>query len=310
MFKIMVINLLLNLLNNSGCHEKGSLMILFIFAGETNKKARMACEYMISHNGSNIFVTTEGAGEPILLLHSYWGSSELFDSLTTKLSVNYKVIRLDFPGHGRSSSPERVYTFEEFAATIDHVLHQLGIEEPLTIIGHSMGGYASMAFAKRYPERIKAIILMHSPLCNADNHSIILREREAGFLRKGKKELLLRTILETNFAPGNENIFLDEFEKLNRISRKVTIDGALAAIHAINTREDSRQLINTIDIPILVIIGKFDRVYNPDEMMNELSGVPAVKTIILSKSGHLGFIEEEKAVFTALIAFLKSNIPF
>jgi pimeloyl-ACP methyl ester carboxylesterase len=266
----------------------------------------MNSEYYINHNEFVTFVKVEGEGIPILLLHSYWGSSELFDLPCSQLSINYKVIRLDFPGHGRSTSPESVFTFDEFASTIDFILQQLDINEQLNIIGHSMGGYAAMAFAKRYPQKIKALILMHSPLCNADNHSIKLREREAGFLRKGKKELLLRTTLETNFAPGNEILFAEAFKKLNRISREVTTDGALAAIHAINSREDSRQLIKSAGIPILIVIGKYDRVYRPDDMLKEISDLPAVKTIFLEKSGHLGFIEEEEILFSGLTEFLKS----
>ena len=264
----------------------------------------MSIQTKILHNNFEIFVNVDGEGEPLLLLHSYWGSSELFDSLAEKLATYFKVIRFDFPGHGKSAAPKKDYTFNEFAPTIDYLLTQISIDDKILLVGHSMGGYASMAFAKQFSERVKKLVLMHSPLCDADAKSIKLREREAALLQHGRKEIFLRTILPTNFAPGNETKFENAFDKINKISREVTLEGALAAIHAINLRDDSRQNIKRLNIPKLIIIGKFDKVYDPEDMMKETIELSDTKVLLLNQSGHLGFLEEEKIVVKNLLAFL------
>lgn len=262
-------------------------------------------ELCFNHAGINIHTRIDGEGIPIMLLHSYWGSSALFDPLVSHLvQRQFKIIRIDFPGHGNSSSPTGPYTFNELSASVSFVLQQIGIDKPLPVIGHSMGGYLAMAFTKNYPQKVKALVLMHSPLCKADDQSIKLREREAAFLKKGKKELLLRTTLPTNFAPGNETRFAEAFGQLSRISRQVTLEGALAAIHAINHREDFREYFKSTELPLLIIIGQHDRVYDAAMMRAEAVAIPASQHIILCQSGHLGFIEESGEVTWALITFL------
>jgi len=62
-------------------------------------------EQIIESEGYNIFVKTQGEGPPVLLLHSYLGSLNLFDDLANELSKNRTVIRIDLPGHGDSSTP-------------------------------------------------------------------------------------------------------------------------------------------------------------------------------------------------------------
>ena len=261
-------------------------------------------EQVIELEGYRIFTKTEGKGLPLLLLHSYWGDHTLFDQLAGDLSRKWQVIRIDLPGHGNSGVPPVDYTFDKFAVVINEVLVRLNVQEKVSVIGHSMGGYAALAFAVKYPERMASLVLMHAPVRAADIQSIRLREREGRLLLKGKKELLLQLTIPSNFAPGNSGKLEKEMQMLNQTSSKVTMEGALGSIHAINHRSNYLPEMLNAQYPILFIIGRHDQVYSPDIQLNDAGKLPNAEVLMLENSGHLGFLEEETLVFERLEKFL------
>ncbi len=252
-----------------------------------------------------IFTKTEGEGAPLLLLHSYWGNLTLFDQLARDLSQNWQVIRIDLPGHGNSGVPPVGYTFGKFAVVLNELLIRLNISKKVSIIGHSMGGYAAMAFAAIYPERIASLVLMHSPVRAADIQSIKLREREGRLLSKGKKELLLQLTIPSNFASENIDSMGNALTMLNQSSAFVTPEGALGSIFAINHRVNSLPMLQSAQYPILIIIGRHDKVYGPDLQLNDATLIPKAEVLLLNHSGHLGFMEEEQLVYLRLRIFLE-----
>jgi pimeloyl-ACP methyl ester carboxylesterase len=261
-------------------------------------------EKLIELNGCQIYTKVEGAGRPLLLLHSYWGSHILFDRIAEVFSATMKVIRIDLPGHGNSGIPPVDYTFDSFAVVLNELLISLNIHGKISIIGHSMGGYVAMAFAARYPEKIESFVLMHSPVKAADNQSVKLRNREGRLLLKGKKELLLQVTIPSNFAPENVGLMVGAIALLYQVSSDVTLEGSLRSIYAINHRNNSLNVLQDAQYPILIIIGRYDKVYSADEQLEEAAKIPNAEVMLLKQSGHLGFLEEEELVITKLNDFL------
>lgn len=250
-----------------------------------------------------IFTKTEGEGSPILLLHSYWGSQLLFDRLANQFSGSRKVIRIDLPGHGHSGNPPHDYSFTSYAAVLNELLIRMDIHEPVAVIGHSMGGYVAMAFAALYPERIAALALMHSPVKAADNPGIKQREREERLLNKGKKDLLLQVIIPSNFAPGNSDILQDVVEKLYLTGNQVSLEGAVRSIHAMNYRRNYLDVLKCAPYPLLIVIGKYDKVYDATDQLEDANRIPHAEVLFLNHSGHLGFLEEEELVLHKITDF-------
>jgi pimeloyl-ACP methyl ester carboxylesterase len=251
-----------------------------------------------------IFTKLEGEGPPLLMLHSYWGSQRLFDRLAHSLSGNRTVIRIDLPGHGNSGNPPSHYSFESFAVVMNELLIRLNIHEKVSILGHSMGGYAALAFAATYSEKITSLLLIHSPVRAADIKSIKLREREARLLSKGKKDLLLQATIPSNFAPGNLAKMDLVLDSLMQTSSQVSLEAALLTIQAINQRRDYLSILNQVHYPVLIIIGKYDNVYNADDQLCDAGQIPTAEVLFLNHSGHLGFLEEEELVMIRLREFI------
>jgi pimeloyl-ACP methyl ester carboxylesterase len=97
-------------------------------------------------------------------------------------------------------------------------------------------------------------------------------------------------------------------ELLNQTSSKVTREGALRSIYAINHRNDSLPVLQIASYPILIIVGKFDKVYSADEQINEANEIPNAEVLLLNHSGHLGFIEEQDIVFNHIEIFLANKL--
>lgn len=261
---------------------------------------------LIESFGFKIYIKVEGAGLPVVLLHSLWGNHTLFDNFSQQLSGQYKVIRIDFPGHGNSASPLGNFSFEEFAAVINDLLNQLDIKDEINLIGHSMGGFAALAFSRLHRERVASLILVHTLAKGPDSKSIRNRLRQMELIRCDKKNLLLQFANESNFAPGNAPKFPLSYACLEVASNQVTREGALAAIHAINTRQNGLPFLMNANIPTLFVIGKQDRIYDPDDQLWEQQNIPGAEVLLLQHSGHLGFFEEETVFNDKIDSFLCS----
>ncbi len=267
-------------------------------------------EQIIELPGYRINTKVEGEGAPLLLLHSYWGSLRLFDELAKSFSQTRKVIRIDLPGHGNSSVPTPDYRFDSFAEILDKLLIHLNISGRIAIIGHSMGGYLALAYAARYPENIESLTLMHSPVKEADSQSIKLRNREAGLLFKGKKELLLQVTIPSNFAPEDHPLKGDWVELLNQTASQVTIEGAIRSIEAMNHRTNYLEMLQNSDYRILIIVGKYDKVYSAEGQLEDAQQIPRAEILLLNHSGHLGFMEEEELVLKKLLEFMTPPLNY
>ncbi|MFZ4797280.1 MAG: alpha/beta fold hydrolase [Bacteroidia bacterium] len=92
----------------------------------------------------------------ILLLHGALNSSSQFDVLKTKLDKSHTIHLLNFSGHGGNLMPLNGLNFDLFVNDILNYLDQNNIEK-INLFGYSMGGYAALMFANKYPERVDKI---------------------------------------------------------------------------------------------------------------------------------------------------------
>lgn len=102
-----------------------------------------------------------GKGRVVVLLHGFLGSHEIWEQTISNLSKSYRVIAIDLPGHGSTDNFGYVHTMELIAKCIKAVLDKCKVKR-YVLIGHSMGGYAALAFADLFPDNISGICLYHS----------------------------------------------------------------------------------------------------------------------------------------------------
>ena len=100
------------------------------------------------YDNKDVFVEVTGDGEPVLLLHGWGCTHEIFKSLAQILSQQYKVYSFDFPGFGASQEPSEVWGVEEYTRLIETFIADNGIKNP-ALVGHSFGGRVSLLYSSR-----------------------------------------------------------------------------------------------------------------------------------------------------------------
>ncbi|MDR2652780.1 MAG: alpha/beta hydrolase [Prevotellaceae bacterium] len=259
-------------------------------------------DFFITANDIAIRASDTGKGKTIVLLHGYLETMEVWENTITELSKHFRVIAMDLPGHGLSGFRKDATTMEFMADCIKSLLDKLKISECF-IVGHSMGGYVALAFAKKYPETAKALCLFSSTP-NADTEQKKKdRGREIELIKAGKLELIVKTNISRGFADINLSKLDEEIFAIEDTATIADTDGIIFCLQAMKMREDMNDFMKTIQQKTLFIFGKYDNYITFDVAENIMQKYPQATAITLENSGHNGFIEEPEESIKALSDF-------
>jgi pimeloyl-ACP methyl ester carboxylesterase len=244
-----------------------------------------------------------GEGVPIVLLHGYLETNEIWTDFSLKLSKNYKVICPDLPGHGKSDEYES-QTVEIMAEAINQLLIHLKIEKTF-LVGHSMGGYVTLAFAELFPEKLNGICLFHSHPFADSIEKKNNRLHEIALLNKGKKFLLINFGIPKMFAQQYSEERKNLLTESLQIASQLTESGMKACLYAMSERGDRSVFLMNLNLPVLLILGRYDEYFSCEEISAFSKNIKNIKTVILEKSGHLGMFEEPDISLKYIVNFVK-----
>ena len=106
---------------------------------------------------NELHTTTMGDhGSPVVFCHGLFGQGRNWTQIGKALADEHRILLVDLPHHGRSSWSERF----DYLDVADQVAGQLSADEPVTLIGHSMGGKAAMVLALRHPELVERLVVV------------------------------------------------------------------------------------------------------------------------------------------------------
>ena len=254
-----------------------------------------------------LHIADSGKGEKcVVLLHGYLESLYVWDDFLPLITPEVRVITVDIPGHGISDPIAEVHSMELMAGVIHDMLDALGIER-VTLVGHSMGGYISLAFCEKYPERLDGVVLLSSSPMADTEQKIENRRREITLVRAGKKDVLAAVAPETGFAVQNRKRLKDYIEDLVEQVHMTEEDGIVALLEGMIARKDQNDMLRSSSVRQLFILGKHDN-YIPEEAARVfVEANPQAEVVWLENSGHMGFIEEPQACAEALLRFVKGE---
>ena len=253
--------------------------------------------------GKSIHYKTEGTGKPIILLHGFLESLEMWNDFTKSLLHKFTVIRIDLPGFGNSETISSVHTMELMADTVKAVMDHEEIKAAV-IVGHSMGGYASLAFAEKYPEKLKGLCLFHSHAAADTNEAMKNRERTIEIVEKNHIGFISNFIPDL-FAPENVKKFEKEIDLLKTNGIKTSRKGVIAALMGMKTRTSKLGLLNKTNVPVLFIAGKKDKRIPANTIMEQALLPYHSEVLLLGNVGHMGYIEARNETLESLQCFAK-----
>jgi pimeloyl-ACP methyl ester carboxylesterase len=257
----------------------------------------------IAFHSSFVRYAVQGDGLPVVLLHGYLESLEIWNGFAEELSKSNLVITIDLPGHGQSGIINGKVTVEIMAEAVAHVLDHLKIEKAV-IIGHSMGGYAVLAFAELWPERLLGIGMFHSISWADLPEKREARDREIELVKLGKKQLICNINVPKSFADDNLETYSFQVARAKEIAINNPDEGIIAVLNAMKARKDRTSVLQNTSVPVFFAIGKKDN-YIPVEKILALAMLPARRHVaIFENSGHIAFIEEKEIAIDEISEFL------
>ncbi|HYE02941.1 MAG TPA: alpha/beta fold hydrolase [Phycisphaerales bacterium] len=250
--------------------------------------------------GIHLHYEVHGAGRPILLVHGFPLSSQMWTPIVQRLKSRYRMIVPDVRGHGLSeSSPKTSIT--QMADDLAAILDRVNERNPVVVVGLSMGGYIALEFFRRHRPRVRGLVLADtraaadSPEKARERALIAQRVLAEGSL------VLAESMTNKLFAPDAPADMKEVWKE--RISHAKP-EGVAAALTAMAQREDSIALLPTIDVPTLVIVGEHDAITPVDEVRAMQQSIPGSELVVVPGAGHLSPVEQPDRVAEALKQFM------
>ena len=106
------------------------------------------------------FLDSGGAGRPVVLVHGLAGHAGEWSTTIRHLATRWRCLALDQRGHGRSTRRPDDLSREAFVDDVVAVIDEAGIEQPVVLIGQSMGAHTAFLTAARYPERVSHLVMI------------------------------------------------------------------------------------------------------------------------------------------------------
>ena len=116
----------------------------------------------VAANGVSYYYEIHGAGDPLLLLHGGFGSTEMFEPDLAALSKNRRVIAVDLYGHGRTALTDRPISLVDMGDDMAVVLEGVGVKQA-DVMGYSLGGGVALRVAVQHPGIVRRLVLVSTP---------------------------------------------------------------------------------------------------------------------------------------------------
>lgn len=263
-------------------------------------------EKIISFEKGSLCYTIAGQGSAVVFLHGFLEDHHIWNSFAEQISKKHTVITIDLPGFGKSSLFNEINSMAFMANAVLYLLNEENIDN-CVMVGHSMGGYVTMAFAGLYPDRLKGIVLFHSHAQADSEEAKVNRDRTIKLVRHDKLGFI-NSFVPLMFAEKNKNKFEEEIVNLRKNAEILSPDAVIAALAGMRDRDDQSALMRELEIPVLFIIGKQDSRITSEIIMPQLSLPANCEAVILDGVGHMGFIEAPGLTYSAVEHFVERNM--
>lgn len=249
----------------------------------------------------NIAYSSIGKGTSLVLLHGFLENSTMWNFYIDDFSKNHQVVTIDLLGHGQTENMSYMHTMEDMADAVHAVLYHLNISEAI-FVGHSMGGYVSLAFAELYPEMIKGIVLLNST-SKEDSQERKLNRMRAIKAVKQNASVFVGMSIANLFSEENREKLTDEIEAVKQEALKTPLQGIISALEGMKARKDRGFILHQATFPILLILGKKDPVLNYEDNISQIEGTET--ELITLPDGHMSHIENRDVLGSILLNFFE-----
>ncbi len=295
----------------------GLSIIILVLAGSldyaiasrtTSDSSCMIASLKAQVGDSTLSYTQAGKGQSILLLHGLFASKEQWNTIMCRLSEKgYRAIAPDLPGYGNSNGfTLRDYALENQTTLLHELMEKLEIKS-VNLAGSSMGGAIAYLYAQRYPNQVRSLAFIGSPLGIVDWANSVKAAIFQGinpFIPITKEQFALEIDLLFFTPPtiGDAVVVEKVTDYINRNQHYQQI------WNIVNLYNDVLYQDRLTGLPTLIIWGKEDKIYDISGASRLQERITGSQAILLSHAGHLLLMEKAVEVATKYVEFLQTVI--
>lgn len=257
-----------------------------------------------------IYYEKRGIGPVVVLLHGLPCNRTVWDTLTAKLSGQYSFILPDFPGAGNSPESTVGIMLNEVAIEVAAILEKENIAEAV-IAGHSMGGYTAMAFARTFPEKTKAVSLIHSSAAGDTEEKKQNRLKSIALIEKGEdaKTAFVKALIRNLFAPDFIRQHPEAIAEAIRTGNQLSVNTLVQFYKALMNRDDNTGILEGAAFPMQWILGDSDNATDLEATLPLTHKAPVNDICVYPDCGHMSMIEAPERLAVDLHRFWQYVYP-
>jgi pimeloyl-ACP methyl ester carboxylesterase len=253
-------------------------------------------------------------GSPIVLIHCYTCSMDWWDHLAPLLEADHRVIRVDLLGHGGSDKPGAGYSIDDQGSAVAEALAKLHVVGA-TVVGHSLGGSVVTALAQQSPQLASRVVIIdQAPEDGFENESLsqhmsywpVIGQALDRLVQVAPKSVV-REQYGDAFAPGydvssgfdNPDQPVDDLRAMTYTAYKDTVDEEKSFVD----EQPLDQRLTATHVPLLVIFGAHDQIYDPQAAIARYRQVPGAQTHLIPGAGHSPNVEKPDLVAPLILSF-------
>jgi pimeloyl-ACP methyl ester carboxylesterase len=254
--------------------------------------------------GVGVGYTRQGVGDTLVLLHGFLEDAGMWHGFVESYRDRFDIICVELLGNGVSDCTGYLHTMEEHAEAVLAVLEAEQVEK-CTMIGHSMGGYVTLAFARKYPEKLAGYGLFFSTAYPDSERKKEDRERAVEAIKK-HRDLFVEMTIPRLFNQERLEEFKADVAEYITGAKKQPGQGIVANTRGMKDRLDQTAILRDSKRPVLFIHGNSDPVLPNDLALKQVDGCDHINTLFLDGVGHMGHLEAPELCFPAIAEFIES----
>ncbi len=258
------------------------------------------------HQGERIYYESLGTGDPVVLSHGLGGNHASWWRVAPGLAEHHRVVSWDQRGFGNSTRRSGRYGPEPAVGDLLALLDHLELDRA-QLVGQSMGGWVTLAFAVEHPERVAGLVLTDT-LAGVSSEEIdaaVRRTAGPAMARRASAGLSEHPALGEAFCRRRPDLaFL--YQQLSSLGDKPDDAEVLTMLAEMRVPPDR---LGRIDFPVLLVVGADDLLCSPEAMSLVADQLPGAELHVIADAGHSPYFERPEE-WTAIVGpFLGANGP-
>lgn len=240
----------------------------------------------------------------LVLLHGFMANLDVWTSYVLSYMNELRIITIDLPGHGLSDNFSDIHTMDLMADIVHEVLLETGVEE-CVMVGHSMGGYVSLAFADLFPHMLRGLGLINSHAMADSEQARRHRLDMCDYALENRSGYIIDFIPQL-FDSSARDTFQRDISELVTQCLNTTERALCAAQRGMADRPARLDVLQRLDVPTYFVFGKNDPRIPIELAVTHTLMARRPESLLLENVAHMAFLERREYLKPRLLAFVRN----